>query len=175
MKPATTTAFPQRGAATKDEWLTPPSIIKALGPFDLDPCALVNRPWPTAATHLTEADNGLTAPWAGYVWLNPPYSQLRKWLARAAAHGNAMALTFARTDTRAFHASVLPVAASLFFFAGRLRFHHVDGTESDRATAPSVLIAYGDHAHNKLQASSSSGQLGQGSFLSIARTGSIFQ
>jgi len=28
----------------KDEWLTPPYIIKALGEFDLDPCAPINRP-----------------------------------------------------------------------------------------------------------------------------------
>ena len=171
----TTTAFPQRGPDTKDEWLTPPRIICALGPFDLDPCAPVNRPWPTATTHLTEADNGLTAPWAGYVWLNPPYSRLRAWLARAAAHRNAMALAFARTDTRAFHASVFPFAASLFFFAGRLRFHHVDGHESDCATAPSVLIAYGSHANAKLRAAADAGSLGPGSLLPIARTGHIFQ
>lgn len=29
----------------KDEWLTPPQIIKALGGFDLDPCSPINRPW----------------------------------------------------------------------------------------------------------------------------------
>ncbi len=34
-----------------DEWLTPPCILEALGPFDLDPCAVAGpfRPWPTAA------------------------------------------------------------------------------------------------------------------------------
>ena len=31
----TTTAFPQRGHATKDEWLTPIHIIRALGPGSL--------------------------------------------------------------------------------------------------------------------------------------------
>ncbi len=28
-----------------DEWLTPPSILKELGHFDLDPCSPINRPW----------------------------------------------------------------------------------------------------------------------------------
>ena len=28
------------------EWLTPPSIIAALGPFDLDPCAPARQPYP---------------------------------------------------------------------------------------------------------------------------------
>lgn len=31
-----------------DEWLTPPEILLALGPFDLDPCAPIVRPWETA-------------------------------------------------------------------------------------------------------------------------------
>lgn len=28
------------------EWLTPPEIIAALGPFDLDPCAPIEQPYP---------------------------------------------------------------------------------------------------------------------------------
>lgn len=35
--------------ANNQEWLTPPDILRALGPFDLDPCAPVNRPWDMAA------------------------------------------------------------------------------------------------------------------------------
>ena len=37
---------PVKGA--KDEWITPPFITQALGPFDLDPCAPVDAPWPIA-------------------------------------------------------------------------------------------------------------------------------
>ena len=57
----------------KDEWLTPPELIRALGEFDLDPCAPINRPWPTAGGHFTREDDGLTKEWFGRVWLNPPY------------------------------------------------------------------------------------------------------
>ena len=67
----------------KEEWLTPPEIIKALSqtwcdgdqvpwPFDLDPCAPIKRPWAMATTHFTAADNGLIKPWHGRVWCNPP-------------------------------------------------------------------------------------------------------
>jgi hypothetical protein len=49
----------------KDVWLTPPEIIEALGPFDLDPCAAINQPWPTAKNHFTLHDNGLVQPWGG--------------------------------------------------------------------------------------------------------------
>lgn len=58
-----------------DEWLTPPAIIDALGPFDLDPASPIERPWPTAARHYTIEDDGLAQPWAGMVWCNPPYGR----------------------------------------------------------------------------------------------------
>ena len=57
----------------REEWLTPPEIIKALGDFDLDPCAPTpeTRPWETAKEHFCIHDNGLTKPWTGKrVWLN---------------------------------------------------------------------------------------------------------
>ena len=55
---------PYRGAS--NDWLTPRYILAALGPFDLDPCAAPDpRPWPTAAKHFTEADNGLAHLWHG--------------------------------------------------------------------------------------------------------------
>lgn len=51
-----------------DEWLTPPEISTALAPFDLDPCAPHQRPdWTGAAATYTVEDDGLTAPWAGFV------------------------------------------------------------------------------------------------------------
>lgn len=40
-----------------EEWLTPPHIIKSLGPFDLDPCSPVVRPWDTATKHLSKEDD----------------------------------------------------------------------------------------------------------------------
>ena len=70
----------------KDEWLTPPGIIRALQPFDLDPCAPVNPPWHLADKTFTCFDNGLIKEWAGFVWCNPPYSDAGKWLARMASH-----------------------------------------------------------------------------------------
>lgn len=49
----------------KDEWLTPPHIMTALGKFDLDPCAPINRPWATADKHYTVEDDGLSQVWGG--------------------------------------------------------------------------------------------------------------
>lgn len=61
------TLFGAETTAGKDEWLTPPEIIRALGSFDLDPCAPVKRPWEMAANHFTVLDNGLNKPWQGRV------------------------------------------------------------------------------------------------------------
>ena len=131
----------------KDEWLTPPGIIRALGVFDLDPCSPIVRPWPTAAIHYTIEDNGLRKPWADRVWLNPPYgppSVISPWMRRMAEHGNGTALISARTETELFFETVWNRATALLFLKGRLYFHHVDGTKaSANAGAPSVLIAYG--------------------------------
>lgn len=145
----------------KDEWLTPPAILEALGPFDLDPCAPVVRPWPTAAQHLTVEDDGLTKPWAGFVWCNPPYgAETGRWLQRLADHGNGIALIFARTETAMFVNQVWRRADALLFIHGRLHFHHVDGTRAKaNSGAPSVLVGYGAAAVDRLARSGIEGSL----------------
>jgi len=131
--------------SAKDEWLTPPLIIRSLGEFDLDPCAPVKRPWDTARKHFTIEDDGLSKEWEGRVWCNPPYGmQTKKWLNHLSRHGNGIALIFARTETKMFFDYVWDKADALYFIKGRLRFYHVDGTEAkNSAGAPSVLVAYG--------------------------------
>lgn len=126
-----------------DEWLTPPYIIKALGEFDLDPCAPEVRPWGTAKKHFTLKDNGLFLPWEGRVWLNPPYGrETFKWLEKLSNHKQGIALIFARTETAGFHKEIWDKANSIFFFKGRLKFHYVNGAVGDTANAPSCLVSY---------------------------------
>lgn len=129
----------------KDEWLTPPHILGALGRFNLDPCSPIDRPWPTADQHYTKIDNGLLKPWYGRVWCNPPYGrEAGKWLARMASHGRGTALIYARTETDDFFTQVWAKATALLFLRGRLFFLHVDGTVAKHNSGgPSVLVAYG--------------------------------
>ena len=92
---------PHRGQT--DVWLTPPEIIQALGPFDLDPCAAVDQPWSTAGKHYTKQDDGLAQDWDGFVWCNPPFGpEAAVWLDRLSTHGTGIGLTPARTETRWF-------------------------------------------------------------------------
>jgi hypothetical protein len=128
------------------EWLTPPEILDALGPFDLDPCAPRVRPWPMASRHYSIEDNGLAKEWVGRVWCNPPYGrEVGQWLARCKAHGDAIALIFARTETDGFFKHVWGGADAILFLRGRLNFYDVNGRRSPyNSGAPSCLVAYGE-------------------------------
>lgn len=130
-----------------DEWITPKYIIDALGPFDLDPCSPgERRPWDTATYHLDKENDGLSAPWFGRIWCNPPYGrETFRWLDKLSNHGNGVALTFARTETKGFFEQVWEKADSVLFLKGRIRFCYVDGTEAKAPNAPSCLIAYGSN------------------------------
>lgn len=154
----------QSARMKNDEWLTPPHILQALGPFDLDPCAPKNRPWPMADEHYTVFDGGLNLTWFGRVWLNPPYGlEAAKWLARLAEHGTGTALIFARTETEMFFEHVWSKASALLFLKGRLHFHYVDGTRAAaNGGAPSVLIAYGERDAELLRKSGL-----QGAYISL--------
>ena len=133
-----------------DEWLTPKYITDFFD-ADTDPCSPINRPWNTAKKHYTKIDDGLKQKWEGLVFCNPPYGkETYTWLGKCAEHNNSIGLTFARTETKGFHSEVWEKATSIFFFKGRLKFHYVTGEQGQSANAPSVLIAYGDTASQKL-------------------------
>lgn len=127
-----------------DGWLTPRSILDALGDFDLDPCG--SPLWPTAKQHLYEADDGLAAPWPAdaRVWLNPPYSQVARWMERLAKHDNGIALVFARTDTAWFQKYVFARASAVLFLAKRIKFVDPVTLEpaKNSAGSGSCLVAY---------------------------------
>jgi len=129
-----------------DEWLTPPSILDRLGYFDLDPCAPIVQPWPTAGHVFTIEDDGLVQPWFGRVWLNPPFGKAAAlWLRKMASYGCGTALIPARTETAMFYESVWPVANGVLFIKSRPHFHYVDGRRADfNSGAPICLVAYGE-------------------------------
>lgn len=146
-------------SAATVEWLTPPEVLAALGAFDLDPCAPIEQPWPTAARRFTVLDDGLAQAWDGRVWLNPPYEngEIERWLGRMVEHNRGTALIFARTETEAFRNGVWRAASAILFMHGRIHFHVGEAfsvvrtrqtfAAGDRAKgnagAPTVLVAYG--------------------------------
>lgn len=133
-------------------WQTPAWLLQALrqtfGVFDLDPCAQTKRRRAASVSAkmlFTADDDGLSLPWHGKVFVNPPYGRsLKSWTSKARSEfavGNAslvVALVPARTDTNWWHRDILGDAA-IVFLKGRLRF----GEGKDSAPFPSALAIWG--------------------------------
>jgi phage N-6-adenine-methyltransferase len=136
------------------DWYTPPWVFQALNlEFDLDPCQPVGGiPWIPAKKFYTLEDDGLSSPWHGLVWLNPPYGKHTKdWLHKMHTHRNGVALVFARTDCAWFH-DYCSNADAILFLRGRVRF--VDGhnaTAGGGAGSGSMLIAWGEESVDALE------------------------
>lgn len=132
------------------EWLTPQDIIDRVvclfGTIDLDPCSndseLPNVP---ARRHFTREHDGLSHPWHGRVYMNPPYGrQISEWVShlvreyRAGRVTEAIALVPARTDTAWFREfKEFPRC----FIHGRLRF----SAHENRAPFPSMVVYLGEN------------------------------
>jgi len=139
-------AYPPRSNdGGTNEWYTPPHLFRDLGlDFDLDPCAPAGGlPWIPAKRFYSVEDDGLTLPWEGRVWMNPPYgrNEIAPWIDRFIAHGNGIALVFSRTDTAWWQYLVRSVDA-VSFIAGRLKFVG-DSKAGHNSPVPSMLAAFG--------------------------------
>lgn len=128
------------------EWYTPPHVFHALGlHFDLDPCSPLAGPvpWVPASHHYTMAEDGLTRPWFGRVWCNPPYGdQVPRFVGRMADHGDGIMLVLSRTDTRWFHRAA-EVAEVICFVRGRLAFVAGAGQRVSHPGSAALLLAFG--------------------------------
>jgi phage N-6-adenine-methyltransferase len=134
---------------TSDDWSTPVELVRDLeeefGRFQMDPCC---RPETAKADKFyTRADDGLSKPWIGRVWMNPPYSDPGKWLRKAIEEVGrkadlVVALIPAATDTRWFHNHVLGVATEVRFIKGRIKFIGWMGTPIGSPKTGSVLAVY---------------------------------
>ena len=116
------------------EWYTPAEYIEAaravMGGIDLDPasCEQANAVV-KARRFLTKEADGLAHPWAGRVWLNPPYNMplIEQFAAKVTDEyeaGNvkaAVVLVNNSTDTGWFHV-LLEAAPVVCFTRGRLKF-----------------------------------------------------
>lgn len=130
-----------------DEWETPWPLFNWLDSsfqFTLDPCATAETA--KCSRFYTQTENGLTRSWAGErVFMNPPYSNVGKWIekARAEAEGGAtvVCLTASRTDTRWFQEQVIGRANEIQFLPGRVTFLR-PGRTANTAPFPSVVIVY---------------------------------
>jgi site-specific DNA-methyltransferase (adenine-specific) len=149
-----------------DEWSTPPDVYAALDrefTFRMDAAASPeNFKWWAwfGPEHTQEIfRDALAVDWwdelggpeglAATVWLNPPYSKCREFIAKAAAEAakgcTVVCLVPSRTDTRWWHAHVWDETkhqprpgVEIRFVRGRLKF----GGATAGAPFPSVVIVF---------------------------------
>ncbi len=120
-----------------DDWETPSELYNALNNifhFDFDPC-------PVNPTF-----DGLKIDWGKRNYVNPPYSQLAKWVEKAyieTSKGKVVVMLIpSRTDTKAFHKYILG-KAQIFYVKGRLKFS-LKGKTAPAPFASLIAIFYGE-------------------------------
>jgi site-specific DNA-methyltransferase (adenine-specific) len=131
-------------------WQTPRDLLDAIlvaagrEDFDLDPCSPAGDGPVPALARWTEAHDGLSRPWTGLVFVNPPYSRaLPRWVSKCAAEAAegavVVGLVPSRTDTRWWHDHVAG-QADVIMLKGRLKF----GGGAHAAPFPSAIVVWGD-------------------------------
>lgn len=131
-------------SSASDEWETPHILFDELdrcfGGFTLDPCATPQNA--KCSTFFSRTEDGLSKPWTGKVFMNPPYGrEIGKWVKKAWEESLRGALVVcllpARVDTRWWHEYARK--GHVYFLQGRLKF----GAARNSAPFPSVLVTFG--------------------------------
>jgi len=138
-----------------DEWYTPTEYIEAarqlMGGIDLDPASSAEaQEIVKAGAYFTKQDDGLSQPWMGCVWLNPPYSTpaIKFFVAKLINEyqiGNvteAVILTNNSSDTAWFHDLLSRFPAC--FTRGRVQFWRANH-ETFGARQGQTLFYLGDN------------------------------
>lgn len=125
-------------------WETPQDFFDKLNKefhFTLDACA-TSENTKCEKFYSPEID-GLSQPWDGIVWCNPPYGRnIWRWVLAASVASGARGSTVvmllpARTDTKWFHDYIYG-KAEIRFVKGRLKF----GGSKNSAPFPSMIVIF---------------------------------
>ncbi|MBO5319490.1 MAG: adenine methyltransferase [Ruminococcus sp.] len=128
-----------------DLWSTPQDFFNELNEefhFTLDVCALPENA--KCENFFTPEIDGLSQPWKGRVWCNPPYGrEIGEWVRRGYLAAKSeisevvVMLLPARTDTRWFHEYIYK-KSEVRFLKGRLKF----GNSQNSAPFPSMVVVF---------------------------------
>lgn len=144
-----------------DEWHTPPRIIEkaraVMGGIDLDPASSdkANK-IVKARTYYTIENDGLSQPWFGRVWMNPPYSQpiigkFCKTLTDELVGGKvteAIVLVNNATETSWFQ-NLLDFSNAVCFIKGRVKFIDEAGNPSGMPLQGQAMLYFGSKSNGE--------------------------
>lgn len=131
-------------SSNSDEWATPQEMYDRLNDefcFTLDAAATEDNH--KCERYYTMAQDGLNQDWGGeHVFVNPPYSQISRWVEKAYREGMkdntvVVMLIPSRTDTKYFHNYILH-RSEIRFIKGRLKF----GGTKNNAPFPSMVVIF---------------------------------
>lgn len=130
-------------SSAKVEWGTPQKLFDKLNNefhFTFDVCADSTNH--KCYQYYDEAINGLTQPWTGTIWMNPPYGRgIHEWVAKAfntSQEGHTcVCLLPVRSDTKWWHNYVMK-ASEIRLLNKRLTFE--GGT--NKAPFPAAIVVF---------------------------------
>ena len=137
-----------------DEWYTPQwlvdDLVSEFGIFDLDPCCTPESA--KAPKFFTIEDDGLSQPWFGRVFMNPPYSKgILPWVTKVLGEVN--------SGNAEMVVALLPIgnyakwieeawtqACTVRPIFQRLQFDRPDGTQLGIKFMHAIFVFRSDHA-----------------------------
>ena len=130
-----------------DTWRTPKDLYAQLNEeFHFDNFDPAPYPYEEGVD-----EDGLEIDWCPRTFVNPPFSDLSKWIRKAHQEWKrgrmVVMLMPARTDIAAFHDCILP-AAQIRYFRGRIKFADETGRVSSRRRAPFPCMLAIWHVNN---------------------------
>ena len=146
----------QANNSGENEWYTPAGYVESarlvLGAIDLDPASSEKaNETVKAAEYYSQQRSGLEHPWAGRVWMNPPYAQplIGQFIERLSEFysegevDSAIVLVNNATDSR-WGQILLGVTRAVCFPAGRIRFVDKHGNPSESPLQGQMFCYLGD-------------------------------
>lgn len=151
----------------RNSWCSPQEIADCIAAFwgapDLDPCSN-DRSIIHALTRYCLPDDGLTLPWHGRVYCNPPYSDPGPWVQRCLRHAQqttiglpneSIACIIADPSTKWWQSAIwrkdedgetVMLADAVCFPDHRVKFIPPPGAKVSSMTRPVALPYWGPHA-----------------------------